>query len=134
MIPSTDAFLDEDFEIEEEPSKTYKMDLEGNHTSGYCDELEAVKQAVFKALNTERYAFIMYSWDYGIETADLYGQPVTWVCPELERRITEALSLDTRITEVTDFEHDISVKGVVHTSFTVNTIYGDFTGERTVNI
>lgn len=133
MIPSTVGFLDQDFEIEEQPSKVYKMDLDGTSIRGYCDGLDAMKQAVFRILNTERYQYIIYSWNYGIETLDLYGQPVTYVCPELERRIEEALLVDSRITSVTDFEHDVSVKKVVHTTFTVHTIYGDIAAEKEVN-
>ena len=94
MIPSTIGFLDQDFEIEEQPSKTYKMDLDGNSVRGFCDKLEAMKQTIFRILNTERYQYIIYSWDYGIETMDLYGEPVSWVCQELERRIKEALLMD----------------------------------------
>lgn len=134
MIPSTVGFLNQDFEIEEQPSKVYKMDLEGDSIRGFCDGQDAMKQAVFRILNTERYQYLIYSWNYGIETLDLYGEPVTWVCPELERRITEALSVDSRITSVTDFEHDTSVKGVIHTTFTVHTIFGDIEAEREVNI
>lgn len=134
MIPATVGFLDRDFEIEEQPSKTYKMDLNGNSVRGFCDGLEAVKQAVFRILNTERYENIIYSWNYGIETLDLYGQPVTYVCPELERRIEEALTVDSRITGVTDFEHDTGTKGVIHTMLRVCTIYGDFAAEKEVNI
>lgn len=133
MIPSTVGFLDQDFEIEEQPSKIYKMDLNGDSVRGFCDEIDAMKQAIFRILNTERYQYIIYSWNYGIETKDLYGQPVTYVCPELERRIKEALTSDSRITDVTDFEHDISVKGIVHTSFTTHTIYGEITAEKEVN-
>jgi hypothetical protein len=134
MIPSTVGFLDQDFEIEEQPSLTYKMDLNGNTVRGFCDKLEAMKQTVFRILQTERYQYLIYSQNYGIETLDLYGEPVTWVCPELERRIKDALSVDKRIKEVTDFAHDTSVKGVIHTSFTVKTIYGDIEAERAVNI
>lgn len=62
------------------------------------------------------------------------GEPVTWVCPELERRISEALAVDERITGVTDFEFDLTVKGVVHAYFTVKTIYGDIKAEKGVKI
>lgn len=134
MIPSTSGFLQQDFEIEEQPTKVYKMDLGGNSIRGFCDGLEAMKQTVFRILNTERYQYIIYPWWYGIETLDLYGEPVTWVCPELERRITEALSVDSRISAVTDFEYDLEIKGVVHAIFTVNTIYGSLKAERKVNI
>lgn len=125
MIPSTIGFLNREFDIEEQPSQTYKMDLTGDTTKGFTDGLDAVRQAIFKILNTERYQYIMYSWNYGIETSDLYGEPVTYVCPELERRITEALLADTRINSITDFKHDTGTKGVIHTSFTVHTVYGD---------
>ncbi|MCM1231157.1 MAG: DUF2634 domain-containing protein [Muribaculum sp.] len=134
MIPSTSGFLQQDFEIEEQPTKVYKMDLGGNSIRGFCDGLEAMKQTVFRILNTERYQYIIYPWWYGIETLDLYGEPVTWVCPELERRITEALTVDSRILAVTDFEYDLETKGVVHAIFTVSTIYGNIKAERKVNI
>lgn len=134
MIPSTSGFLQQDFEIEEQPTKVYRMDLSSNSIRGFCDGLEAMKQAVFRILNTERYRYIIYPWWYGIETLDLYGEPVTWVCPELERRITEALIVDTRILGVTDFEYDLQTKGVVHAAFMVNTVYGDLKAERKVNI
>lgn len=134
MIPSTVGFLAQDFEIEEQPSLTYKMDLNGDSVRGFVDEQEAMKQAIFRILNTERYQYIIYPWYYGIETIDLYGEPVTYVCPELERRITEALLIDTRINSVTDFEFDLEVKGVVHVMFTVNTIYGEIKADKGVNI
>jgi len=133
MIPASSGFLDSDFVVTEQPSKTYKMDLEGNHTKGYTDGLEAMKQVVFKILNTERYRYPMYSWNYGVELMDLFGEPVSWVCPELQRRITEALTWDSRITAVTDFIFDLSKKHVVSVSFVVHTVFGDFEEERMVN-
>ena len=133
MIPSTSGFLTTDLELQRQPSRTYKMNLEGDTTRGFTDELDAMKQAVFKILNTERYVYPMYSWNYGIETMDLYGEPVSWVCPELERRITEALTWDDRIDSVTDFDFDLSQKGVVHVCFVVHTMFGDVQSERTVN-
>ena len=75
----------------------------------------------------------MYSWDYGIETIDLYGEPVSYVCPELERRITEALTWDDRIESVDNFEFNISQKGMIHVTFTVHTIFGDTEAEKEVN-
>lgn len=134
MIPSIGGFFAGDFEVKEQPSLTYGMDLDGNRVRGQVDGREAVKQAIFRILQTERYQYIIYPWWYGIETLDLYGKRVTYVCPELERRITEALLVDTCIRSVTDFEHDLSTKGVVHTAFTVHTIYGDVKAEKEVNV
>ena len=133
MIPSTTAFLEQDFEITEQPTHTYKMNLESNLIRGYTDGQEAMKQAIYKILNTERYQYVMYSWNYGIELLDLYGEPVSYVCPELERRITEALTWDDRIQSVDNFEFNISKKGEILVTFTAHTVFGDVVDEKVVN-
>lgn len=133
MIPLKSSFLEDDFEIEQQPTYTYKMNFKDDSVHGFTDEQEAMKQAIYKILMTERYQYIMYSWDYGIETLDLYGEPVSYVCPELERRITEALLCDERIEDVSDFNFDTSEKGAVKASFTVHTVFGEVQAEREVN-
>ena len=133
MIPSTDSILSEDLEMEIEPSKNHKMQIEQNTIKGTCDELEAMKQVIYKILNTERYQHIIYSWDYGIELLDLYGEPVTYVCPELERRIKEALTQDDRIDDVGEFEFELIDKKSIKVTFTVYTIYGETQEEKVVN-
>lgn len=134
MIPSNTGFLEQDFELERQPTYTHKMNLEeANLIRGYTDGQEAMKQAIYKILLTERFKYVMYSWNYGIELLDLFGMPVSYVCPELERRITEALTWDDRIESVDNFEFDLSKKGVVHVSFTAHTIFGDVEAEREVN-
>lgn len=133
MIPSASGFLATDFETTEQPTYTYKMNLDTERVRGYVDEIEAMKQAIYKILLTERYRYIIYSWNYGIELEDLFGESVTYVCPELERRITEALLWDTRIESVDNFEFDFPKRHVVHVSFTAHTIFGDVEAEREVN-
>lgn len=134
MIPSGNTALSAELEVITQPSKQHKMHLEGNRIIGTCDSLEAVEQTVFKILNTERYAYIIYSWNYGIELKDLFGQPVLYVCPEIERRVQEALLQDDRITAVDNFEFDTSKRGVVTVKFTVHTFFGDLNEEMVVDI
>lgn len=134
MIPGINGFLTEDFEIESQPSKTFKMYLDQEVINGFTDELDAMKQTIYMILNTERYQYIIYSRNYGIELNDLFGEPVTYVCPELERRITEALTQDERILSVDAFSFDTSIKGQVHAFFTAHTIFGDIEAEKVVNI
>ena len=125
----TDAFV-----YEEMPDYTYKLNIESGRISGYVDLLGAYKQAVYKILNTERYDYPIYSWDYGIELKELFGQPVPYVIPELERRITEAIEQDDRTETVTGFEFDTSKRGVVHVSFTAVSVYGNADFELDVKI
>lgn len=134
MIPSANTILTADLKVTAHPSKQYRMDWDGNRILGTCDNLEAVRQSIYKILNTERYAFLIYSWDYGIELVHLYGKPPMYVCPELERMVKEALSQDDRITGIDNFEFDTSQKGVVSVTFTVHTVFGDLNEEMAVNI
>ena len=122
MIP--ESFIS-DVELEEEiePNKTYRMNLKDNIIEGFIDEKDAIKQAIYKILGTERYAYPIYSWDYGIELSDLYGEDVSYVCSELEDRIAEALTQDERVTDVTDFEFDI-YKGTIKVRFAAVTDIG----------
>ena len=117
-----------DFELVEEseqPTKTYKMLLENNRVRGYTDGQEAMKQAIFKILQTERYQHNqVYSDNYGVEFVDLYGQPVAYCVPEIERRITEALMWDERIERVSNFSFEIN-KRVISVNFTAYTIFGE---------
>lgn len=133
MIPSKNNILSVNLKVETQPSKNYKLHTELDTISGTCDKLEAMHQVIYKILNTERYQYIIYSWNYGIELADLFGEPVTYVCPELQRRITEALVQDDRITSVDSFEFDLSEKRTVKVTFTVHTIFGELQEEKVVN-
>lgn len=117
------------------PSKTYRMMIDADRVQGaITSDLEAVKQAVYKIINTERYKFLIYSWNYGIELEDLFGKPIPYVMPEIPRRITEALEQDDRITNVGDFDLTYSKKGDVLAKFRVTTIYGSFTASKEVRI
>lgn len=132
MIPAVTGFLKEDFEIEEQPDKTYKM--QETILRGKIEGKEEVRQAVYKILNTERYQYPVYSWDYGIELVDLYGEPFSYVCPELERRITEALTWDTRIQSADNFTFEQKAGGRILVTFTVHTVYGDIDTEQEVDV
>lgn len=134
MIPNHLIDLtDSDFEVaENESSLTYKMNLTSKTINGKTDGLEAMKQAVYKILNTERFEYPIYSQNYGIELYDLYGEDPAWVCPELERRIIEALTQDTRIKEVDTFDFVID-KSRIYVSFIVHTVFGDIEAERQVD-
>lgn len=133
FMPQSADFIGDVFEIEEQPSKTFKMNINDMSVRGYADGLEAMRQAVYKILMTERFRYVMYSGNYGMETEDLFGREASYVCPELERRITEALTWDDRIEGVDNFAFDISKKGVVKVSFTVHTVFGDIDAQREVN-
>lgn len=117
------------------PSQTYRMNIDEETVAGtLTDDLEAVKQAVYKILNTERYKHIIYSPDYGVELADLFGKPMPFVIPEIPRRIEEALMMDDRINKVDGFDLQYDKQGNVICYFVVHSIFGDITTGRRVKI
>ena len=122
-----------DIQVRMEPSLTWRVDTDLHRIDGSADDLDAVAQMVYITLNVERYEHELYPWGYGVELADLIGRPRDLVIPEIRRRITEALTVDDRVTGVTDFTFTPSREAVA-VAFTVNTIFGDIQAEREVSI
>lgn len=133
LIPSGAPILGADIEYGIYPSKTYALDIENGRISGYTDGLEAVRQAVYKALNTERFIYAAYSDNYGAELRDKFGARISYALPEIKRCISEALTWDSRIDSVDGFEFKVQ-GNEVHVSFTVHSIYGDLEEETEVTI
>lgn len=135
MLPNISDDLAQDYAFEKQPSKTFKIDFEKNRITGFTDGLDAVKQAVFLILNTPRYKYEIYSWNYGSELAEAIGCPVPLVFVRIKDYITEALMQDDRIISVGNFEFDKN-KSQVYVAFTVGTELGAFsTGtEVTINV
>lgn len=141
MIPTmiADTKEEQDFTIANEavdmPTLTYKMDLEQNRVRNYADGIPAMKQVIFKILQTERYEYNkVYSDNYGVEFADLFGMPVNYCIVEIERRIKEALLWDERITNVYNFDFKNPKRGVVAVAFNADTIFGITAIETEVTI
>ena len=134
MTPTQEVELNmAEIEKKTMPSLTWKINEERAEVRGTVDELEAMQQAVNKILQTERYRYAIYDWNYGVELEDLYGKNVSFVIPELKKRIEDALLADDRVTAVTDFSFR-QEKGSVTAAFMVHTIFGEMKAERTVDI
>lgn len=123
----------EEVEISTQPSKTYNLDVDKKEIIGMTDEQQAVLQAVYLILSTERYVYPIYSHKYGVELENLIGMPRDYVTSELKHRIEEALTQDDRIEGVSDWHFEF-VGRIIKVKFAVNTIYGDINAEKEVNI
>ena len=133
MIPKSANISINMVDVVDEPSKTYKLDIENNRIIGFTDGLDAIKQAIYLILSVERYEYLIYSWDYGFEVNDLYGEDINYVISEVQRRITEALMQDERITGVDGFTFE-KERTKLHVTFTAHTIYGDVEDDTEVFI
>ena len=72
MTPKQDVEIDmEQIEKVTMPSLTWKIWTGKKQVRGTVDEWEAMEQAVHKILQTERYRYAIYDWNYGVELEDL---------------------------------------------------------------
>ena len=134
MIPLSGTNIYGNIVIQKQPSLSYKMKLEKERIERTVDGIEAVKQMIYKTLMTDRYRFEIYDWNYGVELDDLLGKPKEFVKAELPRRIEDALIVDDRVEEVTDFEFTDIDKTTLAVKFTVKTIFGDIEADKEVSI
>ena len=114
-------------------SKTYAIDFDKNRIVGERDGLSALKDTVFKILNTERYIYDIYDWNYGVEFSDIIGMDRKLAVTEIENRIKDALSIDERIKNISDFQF-VENKNSIEVSFTVESIFGNIRESKEVSI
>lgn len=114
-------------EAEEQPSLTYRLDLDHGRIVGRVNELEAVNQAIRKAILTPRFKCLIYDNQYGSEVEEAiiskdadpeYIEAVT------EGFIKDALRPDTRILSIYDFRFEFR-EDAAHISFQADTIFGE---------
>lgn len=92
--------------------------------------LEAVKSWAWRAIQTARYRYSSFSWDYGCELENLVGQPYGQDTRRSEavRYVREALEVCPYITSA-----QASVEGLegssLHIRVVMRTVYGDGTLE-----
>ena len=132
MIPQNNSGL-ENVENKEQPSKTFRIN-EKNVIKGTCDNVEALKQAIFLMLSVERYTCPLVSFNYGAEFSDLIGKPLSYCIPETEYRIRDALMQDDRINSVDDFNFEVLQKRTLLVTFKVDSTLGTFEMEKEVSI
>lgn len=124
MLPENGDDLQQGFAIVRQPSLTYRLDPKTGRVLGTVDGREAVKQAVYLALHTDRFAHEIFTPNYGNELNLLGGASPPLVYAKIRQAVQEAISVDDRITGVRDFTFS-KERGTVLASFTVSTLYGD---------
>ena len=130
MLPDYNTIYQQDNIM---PSKTYYINRNTNRISGYIDDKDAIVQAIYLILSTERYESVIYNWYYGTEFDSLVGKDRDFVKSELKRRIAEAILEDDRILDVTDFDISFN-KDVANVVFLVETNIGDININWEVNL
>lgn len=113
-------------EEREEPSLTYKLDLDAGRIVGKVDGLEAINQFIRKALITPRFHCLIYDNQYGSEIKDtITSQNATeeFIEAEIPRLVSDALLCDGRVLKVYNFRYEF-IEDYCHIFFNADTIAG----------
>lgn len=114
------------------PSNTYR--LLDPQIVGNVDGIEAIKQAVFHILSTERYAYDIYSRNYGVELEKYIGRSFEYCETTIQNTLRDALYQDDRIQTVIVTNTERVDKSSLLVEFTVVSDNGTFGMEVTVNV
>ena len=99
--------------------------LDGAGRIVIADGYTAWVQWCVKTVLTERFAYLAYSWNYGVEVEQAIKQPDrALVEMEIERTITEALMADPRTELVRDFSFKWHADEL-YVSFTIVPVIGE---------
>ena len=98
MIPQIENGMNNELKTVIIPSKTYK--LINDRITGYVDNLDAIKQAIYHILSVERYSCLIYDNNYGVEFEQYLGADLFYIEATIENTLREALTQDNRILNV----------------------------------
>ena len=121
-------------EAREQPSLTYRLDLDAGRIVGKIDGLAAADQAIRKAIITPRFKCLIYDNQYGSEVEEEFIRKDAtreYIEAACEGFIRDALKPDTRILKVYDFSFDFQEDGA-HIFFRADTIFGDTEVEEVI--
>lgn len=99
MIPQIEnSIINETVNLITYPNLTYKYN--DYQTAGKVDNLEAIEQAIKHILSVERYAYLIYDDNYGVELEQYIGQDLSYLEATIEDTLKDALLQDDRIENV----------------------------------
>jgi hypothetical protein len=106
------------------PIQEWILDESSATLGAVSQELQAISQDIKFALSTERNKYPIMGSNFGVEFLDLIGKDRQYVQAQLKKRITDALSIDDRITSIGSFNFEAPDDSSLSVSFIVETVLG----------
>lgn len=101
-----------------EVTRTYKVDSYNKRIIGTTDGQPAIEQAILKNFDTERFVYVIYSKNYGIELEKYIGKDYDFIRSDLQRAIEECLLVDARIYSINNLQ--FTQEGLDYMSITMD--------------
>lgn len=124
MNPFEEGELDE----AEVTYRTYRMDFGNKRIIGMTDGLESSAQAMFKALQTRRFAYLIYDDQYGSDIYNKIGNASlnrSYLDADIPVMIADAFLNDDSIIGIDELSYEFADKDSVRIKFSALTIFGD---------
>ena len=101
-----------------EVTRTYKVDSYNKRIIGTTDGQPAIEQSILKNFDTERFAYVIYSKNYGIELEKYIGKDYDFIRSDLQRALEECLLVDARIYSINNLQ--FTQEGLDYMSITMD--------------
>lgn len=98
LIPQIGGAINDQIKVTPFPSNTYQ--LTDTQIVGSIDGLTAIQQAVYHILSTERYAYVIYDENHGVELEKYKGRSFGYLETTIQNTLRDALLQDDRILAV----------------------------------
>ena len=128
--------FDEEIQEVEPTYRTYRMDFKNKRIIGMTDGMEAASQSMFKALQTRRFAYLIYDDQYGCDIFNKIGNlslTPSYLDNDIPAMVEDAFLNDEMIQGIGDLEYEILDGDSLMIQFAVSTIFGDVIFEGVMN-
>jgi hypothetical protein len=105
------------------PVHSFWVDFQERHLVGRVDGLDAIMQHIRFLLTVERYKYPVFTKNVGVDLDSLVGRDADLIRCILPARVRDALLVDPRVLDVTNFQFEVNGSDVL-ARFKVTTIYG----------
>ena len=86
-----------------EPGLTYYINSATGRISSMIDNKQALVQSIYKALDTEKFGYLIYGWLYGLDMEPFIGQDLDYIQTNLQSYVEDCLLQDDRIESIQNF-------------------------------
>lgn len=121
-------FSGDDLENDAIIHRTYAVDFEHKRIGGMIDGKEAAEQAIWKAMQTKRFAYLIYDDQYGCDVFNKVGSAdltPEYLDNDIPAMIEDCLLPDDIVDGVEEITFEMVDNDSVRINCTVRTIYGD---------
>lgn len=110
-----------------QPSNTYKIDTVNGRLSTKITGKDSIRQAIDKILITERYAFLIYDWNYGVGLDKYIGKDFAYIQADIKNNVEKSIKYDDRVLAINSV--DIFKLGIdsMYIRYNVSTTDGEIT-------